>query len=178
MQIQELSRISKVFTKPWIFLEFLESAWILGFFGKSLLKGRMAEMILGKCEFKKIYHIFVYTHNKCQIIPQCIDSYHTSSHPFTPPTLPLHLSMKLTDISNTYSHLPGDCHTPWQLSHIPKPLLTSSIIIVIFHQMTHLSIPFTPYWGLSQFLTTVTSSHTPLHLPHDHHTSQSTESNF
>ena len=59
MQIQEVSRISKVFPKPWIFLEFLESAWILGFSGKSLLKERIAEMILGKCEFKKIYHIFL-----------------------------------------------------------------------------------------------------------------------
>ena len=36
MQIQELSRISKVFIKPWIFLKVLESAWILGFSGKSL----------------------------------------------------------------------------------------------------------------------------------------------
>ena len=38
MQIQELSRISKVFIKPWIFLEVLEAAWILGFSGKSLQK--------------------------------------------------------------------------------------------------------------------------------------------
>ena len=36
MQIQELSRISKVFIKPWIFLEVPEFAWILGFSGKCL----------------------------------------------------------------------------------------------------------------------------------------------
>ena len=42
MQIQE--RRSKVFTKPWISLEFLESAWILGFSGKSLLREREVEI--------------------------------------------------------------------------------------------------------------------------------------
>ena len=51
MQIQELSRLSKVFTKPWIFLELLESLL------KSLLKDRMVEIILGKCDFRK-YIIF------------------------------------------------------------------------------------------------------------------------
>ena len=59
-----------------MFLEFLESALILGFSGKSLVKERIAEIILGKCELNKIY----------QIIPQCSDSCHTSPHPFTPPT--------------------------------------------------------------------------------------------
>ena len=44
-------------TEPWIFLKVLEFASILGFSGKSLLKERMVEIILGKCEFKKIYHI-------------------------------------------------------------------------------------------------------------------------
>ena len=50
--------------KPWIFLEFLESARVLGFSGKSLLKERMAEIILEKCEFKKIYHIFFKSHSQ------------------------------------------------------------------------------------------------------------------
>ena len=35
MQIQELPRISKVLY-PWIFLKVLESAWFVGFSGKSL----------------------------------------------------------------------------------------------------------------------------------------------
>ena len=50
--------------KPWIFLEFLESARVLGFSGKSLLKERIAEIILEKCEFKKIYHIFLKSHSQ------------------------------------------------------------------------------------------------------------------
>ena len=58
MHIQELSRISKVF-KAWIFLKVLESALIFGFSGKSLLKERLVEIMLGKCEFKKIYNIFL-----------------------------------------------------------------------------------------------------------------------
>ena len=88
MQIQELSRISKVFIKPWIFFEFLESVWILGFSGKSLLKERKDEIILGNCEFKKIYHFFLNSHfpNNCQITPQYTDSCHTSPNRFTPPT--------------------------------------------------------------------------------------------
>ena len=32
--------------------------------GKSLLKERMVEIILGKCEFKKIYHIFLNSHSQ------------------------------------------------------------------------------------------------------------------
>ena len=35
-----------------------ETAWILGFSGKSLLKERNDEIILGKCEFKKENTIF------------------------------------------------------------------------------------------------------------------------
>ena len=42
-------------------MKVLESACILGFSGKSLLKERMVEIILGKGEFKKIYHIFLLT---------------------------------------------------------------------------------------------------------------------
>ena len=65
------------------------------------------------------YIIFssTHTHNKCRITPQCADSCHASPHPFTPPTLPLHLSIKLTDISNTFHislmtvTLPENCHT-------------------------------------------------------------------
>ena len=41
MQIQEISRASK---EIWISLEFLESAWILLFSGKSLLKEREVEI--------------------------------------------------------------------------------------------------------------------------------------
>ena len=67
MHIQELSRISKVFTKPWIFLEFLEYALLLGFSGKRLLKERMAEIILGKCEFKKMYHIYRHGGLRCDL---------------------------------------------------------------------------------------------------------------
>ena len=83
------------------------------------------------------------------------------STPFTPPTLPLHLSIKLTDISNTFHTsmmtvtLPDNCYT--SPSHCSPPPLSSQFSI----KMTHLSIRFTPQWGLSQFLTTVTpSTHT------------------
>ena len=64
MDILEYSsdQYQQAFTK---FLEFLESAWILGFSVKSLQKERMAETILGKwCEFKKIYHIFLNSHSQ------------------------------------------------------------------------------------------------------------------
>ena len=37
---------------------------ILEFSGKSLLKERMAEIILRKCELKKIYHIFFNSHSQ------------------------------------------------------------------------------------------------------------------
>ena len=46
MQIQEILRKCRVFTKLWIFLEFLESASILIFSGKSLLMEREVEIIL------------------------------------------------------------------------------------------------------------------------------------
>ena len=39
-------RFMNNFTKPWIFLEFLESAWRLGYSGKNLPEAR--KIILGK----------------------------------------------------------------------------------------------------------------------------------
>ena len=45
------------------FLKFLNLHEFLDFLVKSLLKERMVEIILGKCEFKKIYHIFLNSHS-------------------------------------------------------------------------------------------------------------------
>ena len=42
MQIQDIPAKSKVLWTPQMFLEFLESAWILGFSGKSLPVGLSA----------------------------------------------------------------------------------------------------------------------------------------
>ena len=88
---------------------------------------------------------------------------------------------------------PEDCHTSWQLSHLPTPLYTSPITITPLHQLTHFSYTFhtslnnvpytspitiTPLHQLTHLLSTVTPPHTPLHLPHDHHTSISTDTPF
>ena len=50
MQIKTIPRISKVLGTPWIFLKVLESAWFVGFSGKSL-------PALAACIFKNIHEI-------------------------------------------------------------------------------------------------------------------------
>ena len=130
----------------------------------------MAEIILGKRELKKIYIIFSHTHNNCQIIPECTDSCHTSPHPFTPPTLPLHLSMKLTLISNTF-------HTCLMTVTLPDSCHTSKAPVHLLNDHHNFLSNDTPVYTFHISLTTVRIPDN-LHLPHDHHTFPSTETNW
>ena len=116
------------------------------------------------------YLSLTHIHNKCQIIPQCTDSCHTSPYPLTPPTLPLHLSIKLTDISNTFHTslmtvtLPDNCHTsPSQCS--PPPW--SSQFSIKWHTclyFSHLTENCHNSWQLSHLPTPLTSPPRPSYL--------------
>ena len=58
---QEYPRCSQNLGYSWNFLNMHE---LFGFSGKSLLRERMAEIILGKCEFKTIYQFFLNSHSQ------------------------------------------------------------------------------------------------------------------